>query len=282
MSLIYLFSLLIILIGFTAYPLISKKYIGGFGYKKFLPIFLLFSAVGAFTVPFLVYHSFKLNLSYLPILALLGLMYTVAAYLIFYSIERYNVGIINSIVGSQDVLIAVFSALFFIISEFKAVLISFIIIITGIAVLGVSNKGKSKLSVYVILSLLGVFLWVFMWVVFYTINTSFPLTYFAVLQGFSFLFSVPITFILRGKSATHKIKNSSIQFILIAGLLNGFVTGVFSFAYKFNAILTPFIAQLGVPLVLILSFFLLKERIKKSEIFGVLLIILGTFLYILL
>lgn len=62
--------------------------------------------------------------------------------------------------------------------------------------------------------------------------------------------------------------------------MNGIASGIFSFAYKFNALLTPFIVQLTVPLVLILSFLLLKERLKKLELVGVILIILGTFIYI--
>lgn len=278
---VYLLSLLIVLTGFTAYPLISKRYIGGVGYKKFVPSFLGLTAIGTIILPLIVYRLFPLNVSALPLLALLGLMYTAAAYLVFYSLERYNVGIISSVVGSQNVLIALFTSIFFLVSSLKGVIIPFLIIIAGIIIVGISKSGRSKFSIYIILTFAGVMLWVFIWVLFYTINTNYPLSDYAVLQSFAFLFSLPIAFILREKKVKEEKYGEKMKFILLAGLMNGVATGVFSFAYKFNAVLTPFVSQLGIPLVLIFSFLLLKERMKRQELLGVILIVLGSFLYIL-
>ncbi|EFD92890.1 MAG: hypothetical protein BJBARM5_0398 [Candidatus Parvarchaeum acidophilus ARMAN-5] len=207
-------------------------------------------------------------------------MYTVAAYFVFYSLERYNLGIINSIIGSQQALIAFFDALLFIESELRNIIIPFIIIISGIFIVGKSSAGKSRFSKYIILAFIGTLLWVFMWVLFYTINTNYPLSYYAVIQSFAFLFCLPVTWLIADKKVKKEKYGEKMKFIVVAGLMNGIASGIFSFAYKFNALLTPFIVQLTVPLVLILSFLLLKERLKKLELVGVILIILGTFIYI--
>ena len=279
----YLVSLFIILVGFSAYPLISKRYIGEIGYRKFIPIFLGFSAIGTIIVPFIVYRTFPLDLAYLPLLALLGAMYTLAIYLILYSLEHYNISIINTIVGSQQVLIALFSSIFFFVSDLNSVLLSFLIVMAGIIFLLFNASGKTRFSKYVIFTLIAVLLWVFMWLLFYTINTSVPLLYYAILQSFSFLFCLPVAFLQnRHKSIIYYISDKKLKYIVLAGILNGVATVVFSFAYKFNAVLTPFVAQLGIPIVVIASFLLLRERVKKLELTGIILITIGSFLYILI
>ena len=277
----YLVSLFVILIGFSVYPLISKKYIGGVGYKKFIPIFLGFSAIGTIIVPFIVYRSLSLNLAYLPLLAFLGAMYTLAMYMVLYSVEHYNISIINTIVGSQQVIIALFSSIFFFISDLNLVIIPFLIIIAGIAFLLFNADGKARFSKYVVFTLIAVLLWVFMWVLFYTINTSLPLLYYAILQTFAFLFCLPVAlFQNKHKSIIYYISDKKFKYIALAGILNGIATVVFSFAYKFNAILTPFVAQLGVPIVIIISFLFLGDRVKKLGLIGITLITIGSFLYI--
>lgn len=277
----YLVSLFVILIGFSVYPLISKKYIGGVGYKKFIPIFLGFSAIGTIIVPFIVYRSLSLNLAYLPLLAFLGAMYTLAMYMVLYSVEHYNISIINTIVGSQQVIIALFSSIFFFISDLNLVIIPFLIIIAGMAFLLFNADGKARFSKYVVFTLIAVLLWVFMWVLFYTINTSLPLLYYAILQTFAFLFCLPVAlFQNKHKSIIYYISDKKFKYIALAGILNGIATVVFSFAYKFNAILTPFVAQLGVPIVIIISFLFLGDRVKKLGLIGITLITIGSFLYI--
>jgi Triose-phosphate Transporter family. len=277
----YLVSLFVILIGFSVYPLISKKYIGGVGYKKFIPIFLGFSAIGTIIVPFIVYRSLSLNLAYLPLLAFLGAMYTLAMYMVLYSVEHYNISIINTIVGSQQVIIALFSSIFFFISDLNLVIIPFLIIIAGMAFLLFNAEGKARFSKYVVFTLIAVLLWVFMWVLFYTINTSLPLLYYAILQTFAFLFCLPVAlFQNKHKSIIYYISDKKFKYIALAGILNGIATVVFSFAYKFNAILTPFVAQLGVPIVIIISFLFLGDRVKKLGLIGITLITIGSFLYI--
>jgi drug/metabolite transporter (DMT)-like permease len=274
-------SLFVILIGFSVYPLISKKYIGGVGYKKFIPIFLGFSAIGTIIVPFIVYRSLSLNLAYLPLLAFLGAMYTLAMYMVLYSVEHYNISIINTIVGSQQVIIALFSSIFFFISDLNLVIIPFLIIIAGMAFLLFNADGKARFSKYVVFTLIAVLLWVFMWVLFYTINTSLPLLYYAILQTFAFLFCLPVAlFQNKHKSIIYYISDKKFKYIALAGILNGIATVVFSFAYKFNAILTPFVAQLGVPIVIIISFLFLGDRVKKLGLIGITLITIGSFLYI--
>ncbi|MCL4376749.1 EamA family transporter [Candidatus Parvarchaeota archaeon] len=277
----YLVSLFVILIGFSVYPLISKKYIGGVGYRKFIPIFLGFSAIGTVIVPFIVYRTFSFDLVYLPLLALLGAMYTFAMYLMLYSVEHYNISIINTIVGSQEVLIALFSSIFFFISDLNSVIPSFLIIMAGIIFLLFNASGKARFSKYVVFTLIAVLLWVFMWVLFYTINTSLPLLYYAILQTFAFIFCLPIAFFQnKHKSIIYYMSDKKFKYIVLAGLLNGVATVVFSFAYKFNAILTPFVGQLGIPIVIIASFLLLGERVKKLGLIGITLITVGSFLYI--
>jgi drug/metabolite transporter (DMT)-like permease len=277
----YILSLLIILIGFSAYPLISKKHIVGVGYRKFIPIFLGFTAVGTLIIPFIVYKSFTFNPIYLPLLAFLGAMYTFAIYLMLYSVEHYNVSVINTIVGSQQVLIALFSSVFFFIADLKFIIIPFLIVIAGMAFLLFSNDGRLKFSKYVFFALVAVLLWVFMWVLFYTINTSYPLLYYAVLQSFSFVFCLPVAFLQnRHKSIKYYLSGKTFHYIALAGVLNGVATVVFSFAYKYNAILTPFIAQLAIPVVIIFSFVFFKERSKKFGLIGIVMITIGSFFYI--
>ncbi len=272
------------LIGFTAYPLISKKYIKGYGYKRFIPLFLAFSALGALTIPFIVYRHVSFDFSYLPLLALLGGMYTLASYLVFYSIEHHNISVLNSIVGSQDVLIALFSGFLFLISEIKTVVLPALIILVGIFLLAYSNqsKDKSRISRYVIFTFVGVLIWVFMWILFYTINTSLPLLYYGILQLFAFVFCIPIAlFHNKKKGISYYLKGKQTKYILIAGVLTGVATAMFSFAYKFNALLTPFVGQLGVPLVILFSVVFLMERPQKMEIIGLILLSIGPFIYIL-
>ena len=277
----YLVSLFVILVGFSAYPLITKKYIGGVGYRKFIPIFLGFSAIGTIIVPFIVYRNFSFDLAYLPLLALLGAMYTFAMYLMLYSVEHYNISIINTIVGSQQVLIALFSSVFFFISDLNSVILPFLIIMAGVVFLLFNANGKTRFSRYVVFTLIAVLLWVFMWVIFYTINTNLPLLYYAILQSFAFLFCLPVAFFQnRHKSISYYISEKKFKYIVLAGILNGVATVVFSFAYKFNAVLTPFVAQLGIPIVIIASFLFLGERAKKLGLIGITLITVGSFLYI--
>ncbi len=281
MFLFYFISLFIILFGFVAYPLISKKYIGKIGYRKFIPIFLGFSVVGSVIISLVVYRTFSFDFFYLPLLAGLGAMYTSATYLLFYSIERYNLSVINTILGIQDILIVLFSGIFFFIAEVKIILLPFFIVMLGIIFLVFGSTGKSKFSKYVLLALAAVILWVFMWIIFYTINTSFPLIYYSVLQLFSFVFCIPIAFIQnRSKGIQYYTTDKKFFYIGIAGILNGSATVAFSFAYKFNALLTPFVAQLAIPLVIIFSVLLLRERPQKLEIIGLSLLTFASFLYI--
>lgn len=282
MSYTYLLSLFVILIGFSLYPLISKKYIVGVGYKKFIPIMLGFSAIGATLITVIIYRSFTFNLVYIPLLAFLGAMYTFAMYLVLYSIENYNVSIINTLTGTQEVLIAFFSSIFFFISDLRSILLPFLIIITGIVFLLFNKHGKTRFSKYMIFTLIAVLTWVFMWILFYTINTSFPLLYYSVLQSFAFLFSLPVALLQnRHKSLNFYLSDKKFKYIALAGILNGVATVAFSFAYRFNAILTPFVAQLGIPIVVIASFLFLGERSRKFGWIGITLIILGSFVYIL-
>lgn len=277
----YILSLFIILVGFSVYPLISKKYIGSVGYKKFIPIFLAFSAIGTIIVPFILYRNLSFDVAYIPLLALLGAMYTLGMYLILYSVEHYNISIINTIVGSQEVLIALFSSAFFFISDLHSIILPFLIIMAGIAFLLFNTSGKTRFSKYVVFTLMAVLLWVFMWVLFYTINTNLPLLYYAILQSFAFLFCLPVAFFQnKNKSIIYYLSDKKFKYIALAGILNGVATVVFSFAYKFNAVLTPFVAQLGIPIVIIASFLLLGERVKKLGFIGITLITIGSFLYI--
>jgi len=277
----YLISLFIILIGFSLYPLISKKYIGTVGYRKFIPIFLGFSAIGAIVVPFIVYRNFSFDLAYLPLLAILGAMYTFAIYLLLYSVEHYNISIINTIAGSQQVLIALFSSIFFFISDLNSIILPFLIVMAGVIFLLFNTSGEARFSKYVVFTLMAVLLWVFMWVLFYTINTSFPLLYYAILQSFAFLFCLPVALLQnKHKSIIYYLSDKKFKYIALAGMLNGVATVVFSFAYKFNAVLTPFVAQLGIPIVIVTSFLLFGERTKKLGLMGITLITIGSFLYI--
>ena len=277
----YLVSLLVILVGFSLYPLISKKYIGGVGYRKFIPIFLGFSAIGTLFVPFLVYGHFTFDAGYIPLLALLGAMYTFAMYLALYSVEHYNISIINTIMGSQQVLIALFSSVFFFISELRTVIIPFLIVIAGVLILLFNEGGKTRFSKYAAFTLIAVLMWVFMWVLFYTINTGFTLLYYAVLQSFAFLFCLPVALLQnKHKSISYYLSDRKFNYIALAGILNGVATVVFSFAYKFNAVLTPFVAQLAIPIVIVASFLFLSDRPKKFGVIGIIVITLGSFLYI--
>ena len=283
MSYTYLTAIFVIIVGFSVYPLISKKYIGNVGYKKFIPIFLGFSAVGTLLIPFIAYRSFVFDLAYIPLLALLGAMYAFAMYLTLYSIEHYNISIIYTILSTQQVLIALFSGVFFFIFELKTIALPFLVVMAGVLFLLFDESGKARFSKYVVFTLIAVFVWVFMWVLFYTINTSFPLLYYAVLQSFAFLFCLPVALLQnKHKSIRYYLSDKKFKYIVLAGILNGVATATFSFAYKFNAILTPFVAQLCVPIVVIASFLFLKDRTKKFGLIGITLIILGSFLYILI
>ncbi len=283
MSLIYLSSLFVVLAGFTVYPLISKKYIGRAGFKKFVPAFLSFSAAGALAVLPMIYGSFSFDFSYVPLLAVLGGMYTTAAYLIFYSIERHNLSVLNPIIGSQEIFIAIFTSIFFFASRLNSVVVPFLVAVAGIAILSYEGSPKARFSKYVVITAMGVLIWVFMWIFFYTINAGTTMLYYAVVQLFAFVFCLPVAaFHNRGKGVGYYVSGNKFGYIALAGMLNGAATVVFSFAYKFSALLTPFVSQLAVPIVIISSIILFKERPKKAEVLGIILLTAGSFIYIIL
>lgn len=66
---------------------------------------------------------------------------------------------------------------------------------------------------------------------------------------------------------------------MFAGLLNGSATAVFAYAYTVNPILSPLVITIVSPLVVIMSFMLLKERFSLIEAVGIAIVIAALLIF---
>jgi uncharacterized membrane protein YjdF len=86
----------------------SKKNIS---FKVFIPLYLIFAAIVAFALSYFLTGSIFVPLGYFPVILGLGVLYTVATYIMFYSLENELAALIGTI-NSTRLLSLPFSARF--------------------------------------------------------------------------------------------------------------------------------------------------------------------------
>ena len=288
----YYLAIIITLVAYTVYGIIGKKYIGGAGYQNFVPIFVFFVFIGSLVMLFASYHRISFESGELQYFVLLGVLYTAASYLVFYSLERERLGVVSTILASQGPLIALFSSFLFKPLSFPRAALASYIIIVGVIILTVSfghagNKYKKGINRIVALAITGNLIWVIMWVIFYKIpGSGTPISYFTWVSLFAVLSSAAMFVLMKAgrKHVKVRIKQNIawIAPISAAGFIIGLGTSTFAFSYIINPVFTPIIVELSGPLVLIASVIILKEKFSTKELVGLLLILAGIFSYSLL
>jgi len=281
-DLFYLLAISFIIISFTLVVILPKALFSKSGleisYRYFVPRYLAFSALFSLTCAIILSRSFYFPIFLLPFAVLEGLIYTIAAYLVFYALSKEKAMMIGIINSSQMLLISFFSALLFSRSLLFRSSVIILIMLIGVLLISMSGSGhRLKFSWFNLLALIGNLLWVFMWLIFdstITNNSSLSYLYFGMLMAFSALFgilySVLINKEVRSKSIIKEDKKKHMRdIIVILGIFNGFGTVLFSFAYVINPVLTPLLTELMIVGIVLLSFIWLKERLSSLQAFGI-------------
>lgn len=281
-DLFYLLAISFIIISFTLVVILPKALFSKSGleisYRYFVPRYLAFSALFSLTGAIILSRSFYFPIFLLPFAVLEGLIYTIAAYLVFYALSKEKAMMIGIINSSQMLLISFFSALLFSRSLLFRSSVIILIMLIGVLLISMSGSGhRLKFSWFNLLALIGNLLWVFMWLIFdstITNNSSLSYLYFGMLMAFSALFgilySVLINKEVRSKSIIKEDKKKHMRdIIVILGIFNGFGTVLFSFAYVINPVLTPLLTELMIVGIVLLSFIWLKERLSSLQAFGI-------------
>jgi drug/metabolite transporter (DMT)-like permease len=262
----------------------SKKNIS---FKVFIPLYLIFAAIVAFALSYFLTGSIFVPLGYFPVILGLGVLYTVATYIMFYSLENELAALIGTINSTQALILAFFSAVLFLQFELVKATIAIIIMIVGIVMLSSNDIRKGKFSKYVFLALFANLLWVFMWLIFYgTIpSTVSPMTVYGWIAVFAFLASIPILASEKQKVSyfvsVFKQKRQR-NYVLSAGVLSGLGSVLYSYSYVLNGVLTPIIVETEVFIILVMAYFLLKERFKAIQLAGALIVVFAVFVFLLL
>ncbi len=283
----YLLIITLTTVSFTLIDILSKLLFNSKGksisFKSFLPLYLSLSSV--FAVSTTLFLTQNLYIQYPQILytVLMGLIYTVAAYIFFFSIEYEKVSLIGVVTGSQFIILSFISAILFVHSEVFIDSIISAIMLIGVVLMSITDLKNLKISIYVFLALIANLLWVLMWLIFYSSIASglSPLIYYSWLTIFSALFSIIFSVFLgvKYKSITGYFDSfRTITVMTLTGLFNGFGTVMFSLAYIINSVYSPLISELSLPSLILLSFIFLKERLKLTQIIGVMMVITSVFL----
>lgn len=275
---------------FVLYPLVSKKFIGQTDYRSFVLVMLFFFLLGAAMFEVLVNDAVEVYYTQLPKLLALGVMYCVASYFVFWAYARLKsrVGIINTVVASQGVLIAFFSSLFFARGLLPKTFVAAVFIGLGLFFLVPRSKNAKPDRDFksVFAAVVGTLIWVFMWVFFYTLpGEGRAIGYFFWLSVFAFIAAcfIMLAFIAkqRGKIAIFSSRKSAFA-TAVVGISIGVGTSSFSFAFSASPVVSSMMLNFSVVAVPLLSIAIFKDRFYKSEILGLSIIVATAILYYLL
>ncbi len=291
-TLFYSLAISFIIISFTFVVILPKFLFSKAGleisYKYFVPRYLIFSALFSLIGAFIFTRVFYFPIALLPFAIIEGLMYTVAAYLVFYALSKEKAMIIGIINSSQMLLISFFSALLFSQAVLFRSSIIILIMLIGVFLISINSTGyKFKFSRLTLVALVGNLLWVLMWLIFdstITKNSNLSFLYFVVLMTFSALFGIIFSRIIKvdGRDETiHKdnIKKLMIEIIVLLGLFNGIGTVLFSSVYVTNPVLTPLLTELMIVGLALLSFIWLKERLSSLQAIGIITICIALIIF---
>ncbi|MGC8630073.1 MAG: EamA family transporter [Thermoplasmata archaeon] len=292
-NLFYLLAISFIIISFTFVVVLPKFLFSKEGlelsYKYLVPRYLIFSAIFSLIGAFILSRSLYLPIDLIPFAALEGLIYTVAAYLVFYALSKEKAMIIGIINSSQMLLISFFSALLFSQKLLFRSSIIILIMLVGVFLISIQNSGhRSKFSWLTLVALLGNLLWVLMWLIFdstITKNSNLSFIYFGILMTFSALFGIIFSRIKKVEDRSEIFNKDKkdwfmVEIIVLLGLFNGIGTVLFSFAYVISPVLTPLLTELMVVGIVLLSFIWLKERLSSLQTFGIITICIALILFL--
>ncbi len=278
------------MISFTLINVLSKISFNKNGemlsYKSFLPVYLAFSAIVVVIIAFIMVGNVYLPVYATGYAALMGGMYCFAAYIAFFSLENEKVGSITIIEDSQFVILSFLSAVLFVQSLIVKDALPSVLTLAGVVLITLNGKGFRKLSRFALFAFGAAVTWVIMWLVFFStdpVGVS-PLVYYAWVAVFTAAVSVPFTFMIgMKKEEFHRFKSRSLlSYVFLAALFNGLGTILFSLAYKLNAVYSPIIVQISVPLVIIISFIVFKEKLSIKQLTGAAAIVASVFILIFL
>ncbi len=272
---------------FVLYPPVSKKFIAQTDYRSFVLVMLFFFLLGAGLFETLVNGAVAVYYAQLPELLVLGIMYCVASYFVFWAYARLEsrVGIINTVVAAQGILIAFFSSLFFARGLLPKTFIAAAFIGVGLFLMVPRGKNtpadRDLKSVFA--AVVGTLIWVFMWVGFYTLpGGSSAIGYFFWLAAFAFVAACPImlAFMIkqRSKIAVFGSRKAALATAAV-GISLGVGTSSFSFAFSASPVAASMMLNFSVVAVPLLSIAILKDRFYKSEILGMAIIVATAILY---
>lgn len=291
-TLFYSLAISFIIISFTFVVILPKFLFSKAGleisYKYFVPKYLIFSALFSLIGAFIFTRVFYFPIALLPFAIIEGLMYTVAAYLVFYALSKEKAMIIGIINSSQMLLISFFSALLFSQALLFRSSIIILIMLIGVFLISIYSTGyKFKFSWLTLVALVGNLLWVLMWLIFDSTiskNSNLSFLYFVILMTFSALFGIIFSRIIKvdGREETihkDKMKKLMIEIIVLLGLFNGIGTVLFSFVYVINPVLTPLLTELMIVGLALLSFIWLKERLSSLQALGIITICIALIIF---
>lgn len=286
----YWIAITLTVISFTSINLFSKAFLNRknsiLSYKSFLPFYLAFSSAMVIVVSLIITHNLYIGDSEIAYAALMGFIYAVAAYMVFYSLENEQVVVITAINASQFIILSFASVILFVHSFLLKDFLPMALMLVGIVLLTVNKTRKRNISIFAFLAFLGTVVWVIMWLIFYsTIQTgTSPFVYYAWLTIFAAAFSIVFSLVLKVKQKNLRgtIKSKRLfGYVLSAGLFNGLGSVMFSFAYSTNTVISPLLTQVSIPSIAVLAFLFLKERVRLAEALGAAAIIVSVFIIVL-
>lgn len=288
--LIYLAAVLTTTISFALISilgrLVLRKGKNSIPFRSFVPLFLLVSAIITLSLSFAVTGRISLPGSFYPLVFVMGALYTAASYIVFYSLENEKGGLIGTVNSTQVLFIAFFSSLLFVHSDVIKSSIAVVLMLIGVFLVSANNLRTAKFSKFVFLALFGTLLWVAMWLLFYgTLPSGVPsMLAYGWLSLFAFVACIPAVFLTKQKLVDFsKVmrKSQYSKYILLVSVVNSIGTILYSYTYVLNAVLTPLIVETEVFFVLVLAYFLLKERFKIIQILGALIVVFAVFFFLL-
>ncbi len=291
LSLYYALAIGISIASFTSITIISKAFLNKrnsvLSYKSLVPTYLVVSAAFALMTAFFISGNLYIPYREIAYIAVMGLLYTIAAYLYFFSLQNEKAALIGSVTVTQFIILSFFSAILFVRSLIVHDIVPSLMMLVGVLFLSVNEVRHARISKFVMLALVATFFWVVMWLLLYaTIPSGFsPFVYYAWLAVFAAVFSAPIALLVRTgrKTLLYPFKSRKFTtYIAITGMFNGVGSVVFSFAYNLNAVYSPLLDQIVIPLTILFAFLFFRERVKFNQLLGASLVILAVVVLVLL
>lgn len=256
----------------------------GFAMKKFKPLEANFIRT-LLTYPFclllllLIKGSFNLDISGISYAFIVALTGSVVGDTSFIGSIKYVGASLATALSYTYIVFTVFMAVFIVSESLKVIhVLCLILVLTGIWICYFEVKGKVN-RLGVLLSIITAISWSIA-----IISSKFALKYMSPVElmvlrnGFALVLLSPIIFKNKNHASLFRGRHT---IYLVLGALSGIVFGIqlYYFAVKtVGVILTTIITGSSPVLTLALAYILLRERLSKRQLIGVILAIIGSYL----